>query len=401
MALDVSTLLFAGVTARCCYVLVFLVSGLRPRAESCLLHWGASVACSIGGTLIHYGDGGGPALPPLTGALAHGLFGSSIVLCWTGMRRFHGRQVDGLGTILAALLPSLAYVAPAWFGFGPDLGLAAVFAILAVMIVATVREILRSGSGGAEWSRYVAAGGLTVYLMAFVASIILLVADREVVSDGRNACISLLIDQACSVLIYVGFLAMAGERSNARLSQLATTDPLTGLANRRGVTRAVSQAMTRTSPRRMAVVLADIDHFKAINDDHGHEAGDLVLAEFAARMRRATGGDLLARWGGEEFLAVLPEEAAEAEAEQIRAATEAEPFRVGAGGLRVTVSIGVATSADGFEAALRRADAALYAAKRGGRNRVVCAAPEPGPAPRASRSAGAGQLVSAGSGGGR
>ncbi|WP_238192348.1 GGDEF domain-containing protein [Methylobacterium frigidaeris] len=376
MTLDVPTLLFAGVTARCCYVVVFLVSGLRLRDEPCLLHWSGSVACSIIGTLIHYGDGGsGRTLTPFEGAVAHAFFGGSLALCWSGMRRFHRLPIDLRGATLAAVLPGLAFAVPLQLGFGRSGALTGAFAVLIVLIVATLRELARNRSRGAEWSRYVAASGLSVYLAAFATSVALFLAGREVGDDAQSANAALLIDHACSVLIYVGFLAMAGERCNARLTELATTDPLTGLTNRRGVFQAIEQGRMRPA----AVLLADIDNFKAINDGSGHEAGDAVLAEFAARLRHVAGPRALpARWGGEEFLLLLPPRLAGAGAdlaERIRAATEAEPFRAGGAPLRVTVSIGIAAGGGDLGALLRRADGALYAAKRGGRNRT-CAAPE-------------------------
>jgi len=168
------------------------------------------------------------------------------------------------------------------------------------------------------------------------------------------------------------------------LADLARRDALTGLANRRAFEEALQRevARARRTGAALAVVALDIDHFKRVNDTHGHAAGDLVLAEVAARAQRALRAeDLLARIGGEELAALLPGAtlAAAAEvAERIRHAVGDRGIPVAATAIDVTVSLGCAALlADEREGAalLARADARLYDAKRAGRNRVVCAAP--------------------------
>ena len=174
-------------------------------------------------------------------------------------------------------------------------------------------------------------------------------------------------------------LAMA----NARLEALATTDALTGLPNHRATAAAVDDALTlaRERARPATLLFFDIDHFKAINDTHGHAAGDAVLRELAAVTRGALrDGDYVGRWGGEEFVAILrgtaPEEAPMI-AERLREAVAAHRFAIG-GGLRLTCSIGLAAApADGLTSAevLHQADLAMYLAKQLGRNRV-CVVPD-------------------------
>jgi diguanylate cyclase (GGDEF)-like protein len=169
-------------------------------------------------------------------------------------------------------------------------------------------------------------------------------------------------------------------RRNAELEQLARTDVLTGLANRRhadDVLRATIASARRHS-RTLCAVLIDIDRFKNVNDVHGHAAGDAVLREIAARL---TDGlreeDVAARWGGEEFLLLLPDSPeAGGVCERLRAAIAERPVNVhGLLELRVSASFGWArwTGEETGEALLGRADVALYAAKTGGRVRGVCA----------------------------
>ena len=154
-------------------------------------------------------------------------------------------------------------------------------------------------------------------------------------------------------------------RASARLAELALRDPLTGLRNR----RFLLQSLERGSGWD-AVLFVDLDEFKAINDGHGHDVGDAVLVEVARRLEEVAGsGDVVARIGGDEFVIVLDGAgAAEAAAERIRAAI-GTPIAIDSGELTVTVSVGVAVGGGGDDA-LDRADAAMYRAKRGGRNRV-------------------------------
>jgi diguanylate cyclase (GGDEF)-like protein len=169
---------------------------------------------------------------------------------------------------------------------------------------------------------------------------------------------------------------------------MATTDFLTGLANRRSFMARLEAELARLKRfdiERAAILMLDLDHFKRVNDSHGHAAGDAVLKHFAALLRAElrkidTGG----RLGGEEFAILLigaDLAAAELSAERLRRRIAATPLDFAGQSIAVTVSIGIATLAPGdasADAALRRADAALYAAKQAGRNRV-CASPDPTP----------------------
>jgi diguanylate cyclase (GGDEF)-like protein/PAS domain S-box-containing protein len=172
------------------------------------------------------------------------------------------------------------------------------------------------------------------------------------------------------------------ESLNRRLREEAIHDPLTGLHNRRFLeetaARDLARAMRRNEP--LGVAMLDIDHFKAINDTYGHAAGDIVLRHVAGVLRaNVRASDLLCRFGGEEFVAVIPglARAAAAQAAELwREAVAGSPIDAGLG-VRVscTISVGVALlgseAGDTIESLLRRADAALYEAKRAGRNRVV------------------------------
>jgi diguanylate cyclase (GGDEF)-like protein len=169
---------------------------------------------------------------------------------------------------------------------------------------------------------------------------------------------------------------------NAELLRLSTTDLLTGLPNRRHLEQRLTESVSLATRHRcdLSVLLFDVDRFKQINDRLGHHAGDLVLAAVADRIRSAMRTeDLAGRWGGEEFLAVLPNtdlDGAFVAGERIRTLINGEPIALdGHEPLTVTVSVGAAAGpADGLDGLLRRADEAMYEAKETGRDRVVCAA---------------------------
>ncbi len=172
-------------------------------------------------------------------------------------------------------------------------------------------------------------------------------------------------------------------RDNVQMSiEMAITDALTSLFNRRYMEShlgtLIEQAAARGKP--LSALVLDIDYFKAINDGHGHDAGDDVLRDFALRIKRSIRGiDLACRYGGEEFVIIMPETdmaVAAMVAERLRRRIAAEPFAIAQGSrqIPVTISIGIAGlrgKDDTAAALLKRADQALYRAKRDGRNRVV------------------------------
>lgn len=167
--------------------------------------------------------------------------------------------------------------------------------------------------------------------------------------------------------------------------ELAVTDPLTGLANRRYLENHLKVLFNRAAARGrpLSVCITDIDRFKSVNDTYGHDAGDEVLKEFASRIRASVrGADLACRFGGEEFVVIMPDtepDQATQIAERLRCAIEEQEFKLGGSGIAIhmTASMGIACNLAGAETPeqlLKQADVALYQAKNSGRNRVVAAA---------------------------
>jgi diguanylate cyclase (GGDEF)-like protein len=237
-----------------------------------------------------------------------------------------------------------------------------------------------------------AAGGVIVWGLGLTQA-----NPAMLLSNRVNALSGLLMGVALSMLLWhkSGVQALLRRelqasnqqlrRQQAELQRLAVLDPLTGVINRREFERVFRHELVRA--QRMggttSLVAVDLDHFKAVNDRHGHPVGDLVLQQVAhkltALLRRY---DVLARYGGEEFMILLPQTdlpAALAVAEKLRAAVQAMALRVdgvapGAVAPHLTVSLGVATSTPTlreFEQLYARADQALYEAKRRGRNQVA------------------------------
>jgi diguanylate cyclase (GGDEF)-like protein len=201
----------------------------------------------------------------------------------------------------------------------------------------------------------------------------------DVLYIGPTAQAYYALSSICILLMGPAVLWWMFTRLTHELQRLATHDPLTGVLNRNGLERALEHHFGRRSAERVVWLLLDLDHFKRVNDTHGHGAGDRLLKAVARTVQgQVRAGDVVARLGGEEFVVgVLGADDALARtlAERLRGAVAATPVLAADGTtLRCTVSIGVSPSfaePSAWEAALRSADDALYAAKRGGRDRVV------------------------------
>lgn len=348
------------------------------------LHRGALLRCALGFTLL----GAGMVLsgvtdhamrwPMLTLALA-ALVGTVVI--YRALRQLVGaRETSPVWQVLeSAVLCGLLLAA--WFA--GQRHFAVMFHLLCVVvsmgITWTMRRALVAPRNAAEAA---VAVTLLVYACTWVLSMEAVL--RHVGPEHRHLLyVGPRMLPVYAVLyallpLLVGMLALnlANARLNYRLREHANTDELTGLLTRRGLLEraAAWQAHVLGRGREPAVLLLDVDHFKPINDTHGHERGDEVLRAVSGRLRRTLrNGTPLARWGGEEFLVLLDVatlDEAGAAADRMRAAVSGTPFAFGDSRLAVTASIGVAAWPDGaeFTKAVARADAALYTAKREGRD---------------------------------
>jgi two-component system cell cycle response regulator len=176
-------------------------------------------------------------------------------------------------------------------------------------------------------------------------------------------------------------------RAQDDLEYLALHDPLTGILNRRALFTALDAELARAVRNPdlyLSIAMLDIDHFKKVNDTHGHETGDEVLCELVRRVRSALRGyDVLGRYGGEEFVVLVSGEGTPPDRsvfERMREAVSSTPMSTTSGRIRITASFGVVTSdgRDNRDLLLAAADSALYEAKNAGRNRVVITTPVDG-----------------------
>ncbi|MBN9083160.1 MAG: hypothetical protein BGP04_03045 [Rhizobiales bacterium 62-17] len=323
---------------------------------------------------------------PLTVTVANAAFLFGLVAYVWAVRRFYGLQpklVDlvpvfiGSFTVFwfSAIHPNtkvrIIVVALAWIW----LMAAAVRVLLAHRDTALSRKMLTS--------ILIAAIGFTMARMLFY---IFLPMELDFKITDNSSWMNLATPLFMTVLPVVGataFVLMCSDQIRRQWERAASTDYLTGLANRRTLTEtgAGQFKLAAERSRRLAVAVLDIDAFKAINDTYGHEFGDKALVHVADRLQAGTRKiDLVARSGGEEFVVLLNDldlSEAEVAAERLRLSVAADPFNFAATTVPITVSVGVAVRQPddrSFADIMRRADKALYRAKQEGRNRVELAA---------------------------
>lgn len=225
---------------------------------------------------------------------------------------------------------------------------------------------------GEHVARHVSFLGVPLVAQKCVTGALLLTRKGGGFAAGEVNALRVLCNQAAA--------AIENARVYERLEELAATDALTGLFNRRSFEEAFAREIARVErgEKSVALLLLDIDHFKGLNDTYGHTMGNLVLRQVADVLRAALRrGDILARFGGEEFVILLPSSTARGAsgfAERVRKAVATASLHPGGGRKKVTVSVGWALfpeDADSGETLIVCADRALYAAKEMGRNKVV------------------------------
>lgn len=377
MRLDITTLLIVTFALTFLVGLLFLFSWRQSRDMPALLVWGVA---HLSGSVASVGLALRGQIPD---AVSIGLSNTVMIaaygLIWSGVRTFEGRPFRPAATFAGAALWAALCLVPAFY----DSIVARVIVASALATAYTGHGAVLFWRGGAEplASRRPAALLLAAYAACYAIRIpaTLLAPPVEVRNPLASGWVTILCLASMLFTLTVAFLftALAKERAEHRQRVAASTDPLTGVANRRAfVDRAEAMAATG---RPVTLVLFDLDHFKAVNDTYGHAVGDTVLVAFCEVACTLLPPDaLIGRLGGEEFACLLLDrepEAVVAQAERVRQAFAAISvsdlpdlhLRASAG-----VARGVGTS---FDALMRRADAALYAAKRGGRDRVAVAEP--------------------------
>ena len=388
MTLDVHTLLWSSAGQHVVFAVLFFLLWTRARHAWFYLCWSLAEALYglVAATLFIKPDLGALSDSMLLSALAAG--GSAAI--WVGLRWFDGKSIPANLREMAALLAGVALWGGVVARYAPALAplpqylTESAVCLLAAIDLARGRVLDPAPGRGAAPVAFGVFG--TALLLALVGGMLLQSPDGQGgFSGGLSGRLPLAVDQWAGSLVFVALLAMANARSEARLEREALLDPQTGLLNRRGLEaafpRVVGLAHRAGSP--VALLLADLDHFKSVNDRYGHKNGDRALLLFVGAARRVLRrqSDFAARFGGEEFVILLPDtdlEGAALLAERLREMVAATPVAMGETSFQVTVSIGITTLApdeNGMLAALARADEALYAAKSRGRNQCVVVEP--------------------------
>ncbi|MCJ2089376.1 GGDEF domain-containing protein [Methylobacterium sp. E-005] len=374
MQLDPATLLVVNSTVTLLAGALFLTSWRQAPEERTLAYWGVAHLVAAAGTVGLALRGQIPDAVSIV--LSNAVILSAYGLIWSGVRSFERRRPHAGLAMAGALIWCGLCLVPTFY---ESLTLRVMYAsaVATIYCGAAAAEIWR-GRAERLASRVTAAAVLGLHgAFYFVRIPATLLAPPHL---HPNPLASPWVAILCFVTILFSiaaaftFMALVKERAEREQRIAASTDALTGVRNRRAFVAAAGIALGAGEGG--ALLLADLDRFKAVNDVHGHAVGDAVLVGFCTMATSLLPHDaLLGRMGGEEFVCFLPRVSvaeAVARAEELR--------RTFAGlqvpelpELRVSVSIGVAPVRDGvgFDALMRRADAALYSAKNGGRDRVA------------------------------
>jgi diguanylate cyclase (GGDEF)-like protein len=314
----------------------------------------------------------------------------------------NGFIASAYALMLAAIYEFQQHRAPRWQYIAPVALTLAVAAILqhdirgrfiwiglifAFQMVLIARAMLsrQEASNGRAW-RLLFAGIVMLILVLVLRTALALFGHIELAQPQNTLAlhpiqlIAYIAATATALLGSIGFVLLVKERTDREIMQLAMTDTLTQVPNRRALMEYAEHTLARRSSMPLALLMIDLDHFKIINDTYGHLTGDEVLRKVAAllewRLRRQ---DLLGRYGGEEFCVIAPEidkSGALALAEALREIIASTPITTDSGDLSITVSIGISCCASAaarkLKEVLAEADAALYDAKQTGRNKVAC-----------------------------
>jgi diguanylate cyclase (GGDEF)-like protein len=379
IALDVTTLFVVATCVTGLLGVLLLIAWAKSRIHA-LAWWGA--AYLIGGLSVAAWSLEGLISPPMPTGIANALLFVAGGMIWNAARVFHGRPV-----LVSALIGGAAtwLIACTFTDFAqwPAARIALSFVIVAGYAFATAVEMWRERRKTLRrrWPALlvpVVHGAVFLFPIPLAS---LLPADGGSVTLATG-WVALFVLELTLYAVGTAFivLVLATERTLRLHQDAAVTDELTGLLNRRGVLQAAQELIAQQARKGQALsaLMFDLDHFKSINDRFGHAVGDKALQLFAATASASTRiSDIVGRFGGEEFVALLPGSIADAKivAERIRQSFEAVGGAVAGCDLHATVSIGIAAAQPGSDivALLASADAALYRAKANGRNRVETA----------------------------
>ncbi|MFT6430014.1 MAG: diguanylate cyclase (GGDEF)-like protein [Halopseudomonas sp.] len=367
--------------------LLLSIAAWHAGSDKGLRHWAVGnfalmigLLLNVNQDLIHHS---------ISIVLANGLMTLGLGVTWLGIRAFKGTSQPQAWPIAAALLmmTSLWLLRFQMDSFPARLGVASI--VLASMSLLCARELLIPAEQPLR-TAYWLTGGIALLCAAGLsvraAFSLSPLAPITALSDSPLQSATLLGAMVAQIGLASGFILMTHYRATMALHRLSERDALTDTLNRRSLLRQATGVLTKASEFDIPVtlIMMDADHFKRINDNFGHQTGDAVLCHMVSRIRQhLRTDDLLGRFGGEEFILVLPgldTDSAAQVAERIRLGLCSQPWQTGGYPVNLSISLGVACSDQqgyNFDLLLGAADRALYQAKALGRNRVELAgAPE-------------------------
>ncbi|MBE0614306.1 MAG: GGDEF domain-containing protein [Burkholderiales bacterium] len=389
MQFDLRTLFIVLVSMYACLGFVCLLLPYRIPGSRAVTDWGIGMllfAAGMAGIALR-----GAVPDVLSIVLANGLILAAFPFVMRSVRPETAPAVFAFGWLVIGA----AVLAIAYFTFlqpTTRIRIVIVSLALAILVVYPVIALLAAAKESGRARRFTAAcmGGIGLAMLVRAALTVVWGANQNFLASNAVQFGSLLLFGIFIVLSTLGVIWIEIEKLRAELARLAMIDPLTATLNRRAFMLEYERELSRCAREKTGLALAifDLDHFKDVNDTHGHLVGDEVLRRVADVLRASLRGhDVLGRYGGEEFVLLMPgadAAAAQAGTERVRLAVGERPIEVGRLSIPVMLSAGVAVfGIDGSdqETLLRSADAALYRAKRGGRNRVVAAHTAPAGSP--------------------
>lgn len=368
-----TVILLGGIMSAVMALVLYALKRSYPESVKGMGQWSASLLLVFFGSMLAIGHGKLPQVASVT--LARFLISTGLYLSYVGTQRFLGQR--------PRLLPWMTLITAvtliqAWFTFvEPSYHVRLALANMLAASLFAVHARLVFKQGPPTLARGLTGGVLatmSVIQLTRLGTSFIWPMGNNVFETSPHHMVYVTSFVFCILLLSISLVLMAAERLCTELEHLATHDPLTNARTRRHMNDACENELERCRRhgRSMALLLMDMDHFKTVNDNYGHQEGDRVLVNFVAKVNALLRHlDQLGRFGGEEFMVLLPETSlpeALTVAERIRETCAADSQLHSC-----TVSIGVTTNqheTDSIDTLLTRADAAMYRAKANGRNRV-------------------------------
>ena len=384
MSLDPRTLLFSLILADTLMALCLVVAahGQVDEKKDGLNKWTAALFLQ---TLAWIAAASRGFLPdPFAIVAAHGLKAASHALILAAIYEFQQRRAPNW-QYFVPVAATLAMALVLENDMRSRLVWSSMIFIFQLLLIARALLSDHDTRTGRAWR--LLFGGVALFILVMCSRAMAgLISHGDFAQISNNVApqpfqiVAFIASMSATLLGSMGFVLMVKERSDKAVMQLAMTDSLTLIPNRRALLEYAEHMLARRGGVPLALLMIDVDRFKIINDAYGHLIGDEVLRKVASRLsERLRKQDLLGRYGGEEFCVIAPETTVSGAitlAESLRATVNSTPFSTECGDLTVSVSIGISFSspdvACNLHEMISEADAALFTAKKTGRNKVVC-----------------------------